>query len=319
MPIDILILGAGWTSTFLIPLCSQRSIIYAATTRSGRDGTIAFSFDPESEDAGPFKVLPDARTVLITFPIVKPGASARLVKLYRSTRSRSGSDLEMGFIQLGSTGIWDGSRILKTSTTDASEAKAQGHRSAEFRWIDRHTPLVNLNDRASAEAELLRISSPLSPTTVLNLSGLWGGARSPRNWVSRVAPSKDALKNKGSIHLIHGLDVSRAILAVHTNWVKAAGQRWILTDGRVYDWWDLASAWGNRLSGEAVDQETRAAAWDPDEDEKQRGPHARWVRELMQEENVHALPRDVASFERALDSRDFWFMFGLSPIKARLD
>jgi hypothetical protein len=52
------------------------------------------------------------------------------------------------------------------------------------------------------------------------------------------------LNSQGSIHLIHGLDVSRAILAVHANFDKAQGQRWILSDGRVYDWWDLASAWG---------------------------------------------------------------------------
>ncbi|KAH0584800.1 hypothetical protein J132_01571 [Termitomyces sp. J132] len=308
MPIDILILGAGWTSTFLIPLCSRRSITYAATTRSGRDGTIAFNFDPESEDAEPFKILPDARTILITFPIVQPGASARLVNLYRSTHSASEDNLEFrtGFIQLGSTGIWDGGR---TTDSDASEAP----KPVKFRWIDRHTPFISFNDRANAESELLSLSSAQSPTTVLNLSGLWGGTRSPQNWVSRVAPSKDALRNKGNIHLIHGLDVSRAVLSVHADWAKAAGQRWILTDGRVYDWWDLASALGSRLSS------SDPAADDKESADEERGQYARWVRELMQEENVRALPRDVECFKRALDSRDFWYIFGVSPIMARLN
>ena len=45
--------------------------------------------------------------------------------------------------------------------------------------------------------------------------------------------------------MIHGIDVAHAILAIHCNFSKAPGQRWILTDGHVYDWWDLALAWGS--------------------------------------------------------------------------
>ena len=108
---------------------------------------------------------------------------------------------------------------------------------------------------------------------------------------------------QGSLHLIHGLDVSRAILAVHEQFSKAGGQRWILTDGRVYDWWDLASAWG---SG-------------PAETDGPGGPHAAWVRELMQEQSVRALPRNVELLGRALDSQEFWSTFEMAPLKARLD
>ena len=72
--VDLLVLGAGWTSTFLIPLCQTRDVSFAATTRDGRDGTIAFAFDPAADDAGQFEVLPTARTVLITFPIYVSGA-----------------------------------------------------------------------------------------------------------------------------------------------------------------------------------------------------------------------------------------------------
>jgi hypothetical protein len=93
--------------------------------------------------------------------------------------------------------------------------------------------------------------------------------------------------------MIHGLDLARAILAVHADFGKAAGQRWLLTDGRVYDWWDLASAWSD-------------------------GPAA-WVRELMREEDVRVLPRNPELLGRVLDSRDFWDEFGLSPLKARLE
>ena len=45
--------------------------------------------------------------------------------------------------------------------------------------------------------------------------------------------------------MIHGSDVARAILAVHAHFDRATGERWMLTDGRVYDWWDLAYAWGS--------------------------------------------------------------------------
>lgn len=109
-PVDILILGAGWTSTFLIPLCAADSITYAATTRSGRDSTIPFAFDPLSDDPTPYYALPDAQTVLITFPIESPGASARLVRLYKQSREPgacAGEEGATGFIQLGSSGIWD--------------------------------------------------------------------------------------------------------------------------------------------------------------------------------------------------------------------
>ena len=60
MILDLLILGAGWTSTFLIPLCKERGVSYAATSRGGRDDTIAFEFDPHSVDPAPFQSLPNA-------------------------------------------------------------------------------------------------------------------------------------------------------------------------------------------------------------------------------------------------------------------
>lgn len=105
MTVEILILGAGWTSTFLIPICQESHISYAATTRSGSSSTIKFEFDEDSENAAPYKLLPDANTVVITFPINKSGASERLVRLYKDTRSQAGC--ETAFIQLGSTSIWD--------------------------------------------------------------------------------------------------------------------------------------------------------------------------------------------------------------------
>ncbi|KAJ7447069.1 hypothetical protein B0H11DRAFT_369021 [Mycena galericulata] len=280
--VDMLILGAGWTSTFLIPLCQESNLTCASTSRSGSGSTIQFEFLPNSDDPEPYKRLPDAKTVLITFPITVSGASERLVKLYTSTRDES-AGAPPAFIQLGTTSIWDKApeKIASVGST----------------FYDRHSAFT-VTGRANAEIELLALPPSLARTTVLNLAGLWGGQRVVRNWLGRLAPTKEALKSKGSLHLIHGLDLARVILAVHSDFSKAAGQRWLITDGRVYDWWDLASVWGSGSSGE--------------------GPSL-WVRELMQEENVRVLPRNTEFLGRILDSRDFWFEFGLAPLKARLE
>ena len=62
-------------------------------------------------------------------------------------------------------------------------------------WVDRHSKFDPDNDRARAEEELLGLA-PSIAATVLDLSGLWGGQRHPRNWVQRVAPTKEALAQK---------------------------------------------------------------------------------------------------------------------------
>lgn len=114
--------------------------------------------------------------------------------------------------------------------------------------------------------------------------------------------------------MIHGEDVSRAILAVHGEFDKATGERWLLTDGRVHDWWDLAHAWGVQYS------KNRGELTKESQDgEKERGPHPRWVRELMRECCVRALPRCIDQLGRALDSRDFWDTFELEPVMGRLE
>ncbi|KIK61101.1 hypothetical protein GYMLUDRAFT_43202 [Collybiopsis luxurians FD-317 M1] len=328
--IDILILGAGWTSAFLIPLCKRRNISFAATTRSGSNDTIKFNFDQNStsDDDEQFAHLPDAKTVLITFPITTPGASKRLVRMYKKTRKNGSGDLRTGFIQLGATSIWGepgaSSRHgrnregQKSTNTDSKPAL----KPAENRWYDRHSPYSRV-ERSDAEDELLALS-PETPTTVLNLAGLYGGDRSMRKWVGRVAPSKEVLKNKGSLHMVHGIDVARAILAIHTQFDKSVGQRWILTDGRVYDWWDLSSAWGSGPTSN-IDNNDNSPSTNPSAvttdsgPAEDRGPQAAWVRELMREMNVRALPRSIETLGRALDSREFWETFGLTPLKGRME
>lgn len=100
--VELLILGAGWTSEFLIPLLKFNNVSFAATSRNGREGTIPFNFDPASEDVEQYKSLPNAATVLVTFPVTENAKA--LVDGYRQTRTGIGGDVDANWIQLGSTG-----------------------------------------------------------------------------------------------------------------------------------------------------------------------------------------------------------------------
>ena len=88
-------------------------------------------------------------------------------------------------------------------------------------------------------------------------------------------------------------DFSRIVLAVHALFDRANGERWLLTDG-VYDWWDLASAWG------------------------EEGKEGKRVRELMDETWVRALRRTPEFIGWEMNSREFRGMFELGPVKGRL-
>lgn len=147
---------------------------------------------------------------------------------------------------------------------------------------------------------------------VLNLSGLWDGVtRIPRRWVGRVAKDKSSAAGKGSLHLVHGVDVARGIFGVIEAWEedgedseRCKGQRWMLTDGFVYDWWALMAGWADvDADGEKSDE--------PSE-------QARWVAELVKENGVRALPRSMTALGRCYDSREFWETFKLVPLKARV-
>ncbi|SGZ00262.1 BQ5605_C034g11335 [Microbotryum silenes-dioicae] len=311
--VDLLVLGGGWTYTFLKPLLEDSSISHVATTRDGRDGTLKWVWDSESDDDTQYDALPRAKTVLIVFPLKGQGMSKRLVEGYEQEHG------SVKWIQLGSTGIYDGGPTLAAASQTSgslNEKSAVDSKGQKFEWTTRHSEYATDNPRAIAEDELLSLRAD---AFVLNLCGLWGGTRDPANWFQRIAPSKAALRAKGSVHFIHGLDVARAVIAVHlspsmsSSSVPAAepakgpesskgflGRRYLLTDLRVYDWWDLASAWAAEPSAEKAVKDA-----------------GNWVRELLREHNVRALPRTPEVIGRALDSREFWEEFGLNPVKGR--
>jgi len=102
--VDLLILGAGWTAEFLIPLLQQRkpAITFAATTRNGRivagHKTITFEANSNSD----WTVVPQARTIVLTFPTTKEGAVTTYVEAYESVHGHGAR-----WLQLGSTSAWD--------------------------------------------------------------------------------------------------------------------------------------------------------------------------------------------------------------------
>ncbi|KAF2710038.1 hypothetical protein K504DRAFT_466477 [Pleomassaria siparia CBS 279.74] len=275
--VDILILGAGWTSTFLITQLDNEKITHAETTTTGRDGTIPFRFDPESSDEEAYKQLPAAHTVLVTFPLVGHGQSKHMTKLYRSVHGE-----ENRWIQLGSSGIFN-------QCDD---------------WNTEDSPYDSNDRRAIAEDELRECVDGC----VLNLSGLYGGVRVPRTWIPRLAKTKEDVRKRKAVHFIHGEDVARAIIATHKKFTP--GKRWVLADLRVYDWYDLIMSFSAMAEDEDGEESEEQGA--------QRLQFGKWVGELMLEEKVKALPREMTSLGRKIDSRGFWDFMGMWPRHKRL-
>lgn len=118
--LDLLLLGSGWTSTFVLPQAAEAGLKVASTTRDGRQGTIKWTFDPESDDPENYAALPDAKTILIVFPFYTEDSVRRLVAGYLRSRNtdetlalreksqlRGVEDVKTQFILLGSTGVYD--------------------------------------------------------------------------------------------------------------------------------------------------------------------------------------------------------------------
>ncbi|KAI9321026.1 hypothetical protein BX666DRAFT_1852354 [Dichotomocladium elegans] len=258
--IPMLILGLGWTGSFLVELLTSLHITYAATTRDGRNDTIQWALPLNSSDAIDVSLLPYARTVLVTFPVLTSEAMNGLMDAYEK---RHGS---AQWILLSSTRIFNGNPS------------------------DRHGPMDPLKDtsgRMHAEKVVLKRGG-----TVLHLAGLWGAQRQPRNWVPRFG-TEEAIQNKllnRQLHLIHGWDVARAIVAVHQNLKR--GERWIITDGGCNDWIQLILAWG---APEQVETARRLAP------------------ETLKTEDSLEQIAEKGDVKPRLDSREFWDAFDLEP------
>ncbi|ORZ09623.1 hypothetical protein BCR42DRAFT_423803 [Absidia repens] len=273
--VSILILGLGWSSLFLTDLLSSdehHRYTYAATTRDGRNDTIPWTLsdDPTAIDVS---CLPDAETILVTFPV----KNAKVMKAFVDAYDKKKSDNKQSPAQ------W----IILSSTRPFTAPDIN----------NRHSPLDSSvdNNRIPSEEVVLERNG-----TVLHLAGLWGAQRQPKNWVSRFA-IEEKLKGKllvRQLHLIHGKDVARAVLATHTGFQKAAGQRWIVTDGGCYDWLRLFCTWASSDQLQILQH-----LLDHDHEVQQKWGTSQTVSALVEKDDV--TPR--------LDSSDFWTTFALEP------
>lgn len=255
LKVGILVIGLGWQGRYVQEQCILADIQVAATTTTGRDATIPFAFST-LVDLQDYKRLPEAQTILLTFPLPTLESPFLFADAYAKTHLSTPN-----MVLLGSTRVFDGNAT----------------------WSDRHGP-------ATPDARFLIEEQFLSHGgCVLNLAGLHGGSRQMPNWIPRVAATKTALSAKGSLHLIHGVDVARLVIAVHGTFTPK--ERWIVTDMHVYDWWSLIFD------------------WDTSEERRQ------WVAELMESTGQRALPRPTEKLGRALDSTETWHQFKLLPTK----
>jgi nucleoside-diphosphate-sugar epimerase len=265
----VLIVGLGWAGDHIRRLCLESGIAVSATTTTGRDGTIPFRFSWEDADVSSFALLPLASHIVITYPMRGSSEAAKFIDLYSQAHHLDGNSLPH-VILLGTTSLWGHSSPSPSNPLTV---------------FDRHSPPDNPSDpRLLAETEVLSRGG-----CVLSLAGLWDDVRHPRNWINRLASSKEVLGSKKSLHLIHGRDIARAILIMVTGGFR--GGRWIVTDGMVYDVWEVVQKF-DQTDGRMPSQ---------------------WVMELLAERGIESLPRRREDLGRALDSDEFWKTIGLTP------
>ncbi|KAH8553030.1 hypothetical protein BGW37DRAFT_488096 [Umbelopsis sp. PMI_123] len=259
--LQVLILGLGWTGQFLQEILLNQKVSFAATTRDGRNGTIGWTMT----DTPDVSTLPWAQTVLVTFPVMSADIMSDLIDNYTATKGPS------NWILMSSTRIF---------SADPS---------------DRHTPIDPTLDTGRLPAENVVIKKN---GTVLHLCGLWGAQRQPKNWLSRFT-KRESIKGKilsRQLHLIHGRDIARAILAVHNQFTP--GERWLITDQTAIDWLKMIFVWGSKEQVSIIedlrhnDFECREAIGDKD----------------TLEEIVHK-----GGVKPRLNSDEFWATFHLKP------
>jgi hypothetical protein len=253
---SILVLGLGWTGEYVAAECKNQQIDCAFTTTTGRNGSIKFSFEPRVDLD--YSMLPMAELILITFPFTTLDSPELFLNGYRAQHGISPQ-----ILLLGSTRAFGSDQQL---------------------WADERGPIDSTDPRIQIENRLL-----MHGGSVFNLCGLYGGRRKVSNIVKLMAKSKEYLQTKKSVHFIHGADIARLVLRMHVLGLFAAGQRFIVTDLRVYDTWQLVM------------------------DYDYEGDLTSMVVELMKESNVRALPRPLETLKRALDSRSIWDHLQMRP------
>ena len=214
--------------------------------------------------------------MLITFPLLGKGQSARLTGLYGRTHAdvAGGGGASSTTTTTTTEGGGKGVRYIQLASSSVFAAPGWNDESSPYTPDDPYTPSPpdspqKGNQRAVAEDELLSLHG--DGAVVLALAGLYEGkkgGRDPRGWVrsGRVVRGggKEGVGGLKGVHFVHGGDVGRGVLGVlmaagagvdareeesgegeGKKKNKVWGKRWIVTDLRVYDWWDLIMSWAD--------------------------------------------------------------------------
>ncbi|KAJ1916985.1 hypothetical protein H4219_003456 [Mycoemilia scoparia] len=215
--IELLILGQGFIGKYVSEYCSQKGTSFESTTRDGRDNTVKWALPENDQKELCVDELPIATSILITFPVKDPVLLDHFVSEYTKHCSvqdpqeqQQQQQQEIQWIYLGST---------RGFTQIPSNHKTIPDKKADLQRLQSEEMLMTKHNGC-----------------VLNLAGLWGGQREPKNWAQRFKTA-DSIRRRISnrtLHLVHGQDVAQAIVD-HLIPSFTPNKRWLLSDGRVYD------------------------------------------------------------------------------------
>ncbi|KAJ1733372.1 hypothetical protein LPJ61_001595 [Coemansia biformis] len=270
--VEVLILGRGFVGGYLAELLAATGTSYSSTTTDGRDGTIVWRLADDADSN--YSALPVASVVVVTFPLQGHAAATRLIDGYGGhwRAGAAGGSSGPRWIYLGSSRAF--TEVPSNRFTTPSASVGGLRTEAEECIIGEHGGCV------------------------LNLVGLWGGAREPEKWGRFY--TKDRLRKRiedRSLHLIHGADAARAICAVATSSLGTGfpGGRWLVSDGRVYDILQIVASDGNVHGLLAALLEDKH------------------VQGLLGASRVEDVPMGEHVVTQRIDSSHFWSQFGIEP------
>lgn len=211
---SLIILGAGYTASFLLPLAHQRYAQVFATSRNP-DRHLAYlppeqrlRFDLTEPDT--WRNIPNETDLVWCFPAVP----LELVQKFSDTVSLSTRRL----VVLGSTSAYD-----VGSSTDYPPP-----------WCDETSPIDLSKPRVQGE-EYLQLHCR---AIVLRVAGIYGPNRNPIDWIKtgRIRPSRKY------VNLIHVEDLARVCLAAL--WHAKPGEVYNIADGTPRTWNDICDTAG---------------------------------------------------------------------------
>jgi hypothetical protein len=223
MSTSLIILGAGYTASVVMPLASQRyARVLAASRQPDRrlhhlPADHRVRFDLSQPDT--WKNVPEDSDVLWCFPAEPPD----LVQAFASATN------------LGSR------RCVVLGSTSAYATGASGEYPPP--WIDETAPIDKSKPRVQGE-ECLRTHCH---AIVLLVAGIYGPGRNPLDWITkgRVGPSRKY------VNLIHVEDLAEICLAALERGMP--GEAYNVSDGTPRTWHDICrmaqDRWGMMPSG----------------------------------------------------------------------